>query len=82
MTWYLYLMLFLAVCLWPLSILVAVVIGGKLARGEDITMAAPEVPRAIMQSPLARKALWREQETASERAYADKIANLQVQGKT
>ena len=53
MTWYLWLILFLVLCLWPLSVMVAVVIGGKLAKGEPIQLKRTPPPKPIYTNPVA-----------------------------
>ena len=82
MTWWQWLICFAGLCVWGFSILIAVVIGGKLAKGEPIEFRPPQIPKPSALSPRTAKALWRDQASASDRAYADKIANMQPQGKS
>ena len=51
MTWYLWLIMFSVLCLWPLSILVAVVIGGKLAKGEPLELRRTPPPKPTYSDP-------------------------------
>jgi hypothetical protein len=51
MTWWQWILVFFAICLWPLSVLVAVVIGAKLAKGEPIEIRKLPLPKPTYLDP-------------------------------
>ena len=77
MTWWQWLMLFLAVCLWPLSILAAVVIGGKLARGEEIQIKRTPPPSPVYNDPAANNRL---KDQLAAQAARDRVRNVKEIG--
>lgn len=47
MTWYLWLILFLVLCLWPLSVMATMVITAKIVKGEPLTLRQTPPPKPI-----------------------------------
>ena len=73
MTWYLWLILFLVLCLWPLSVLVAVVVGGKLAKGEPIEFKRTPLPKPTYHDPARANRIIEER----KREQDERSANFQ-----
>lgn len=70
-------MLFLVACLWPLSILAAVVIGATLARGEEVKVRRKPPPSPVHNDPAANNRL---KEELARQAARDKVPNVREIG--
>ena len=52
MTWWQWIMLFLAICLWPLSVMATVVITAKIVKGEPLTLKQAPPPKPKYSDPV------------------------------